>query len=461
MNPTYTNPNANFFPSSPSTTLDATKLGQTPQVQLPVAPQDTTNYAGVITSIPTFQEIQSQITQTNPAEQTADDLMQRILGTSQKLGGKTEAQLRAEETAGLPQFQTQLRDVTSQISGLQREAMAIPLQIQQESQGRGVTAGGIAPIQTGRLRENAIKSLTLSTIAETLQGNIANAQATADRAIQLEFAPIEAELNTLKTAYEMNKDILSRVDKKRAEQLNFTLQERERVLTNQKEDRKTVLGFIAEAAKNGAPTLMLQRASQASDPTDALSMLSQYMSDPEAKANALMDRKYKQAQIDRIYEDIALSKKELAMKYSTETGKPLTDAQATSLGYAQRIAESKKVIDRIGGQFASGGSYLGQFAPNILKSEDRQLFEQAQRNFINAVLRKESGAVISEEEFNNARKQYFPQPGDTQATLTQKKQNRDTVHKNFLRNAGNPPELTQAMQNVVTAPDGTQVIITD
>lgn len=62
--------------------------------------------------------------------------------------------------------------------------------------------------------------------------------------------------------------------------------------------------------------------------------------------------------------------------------------------------------------------------PNSFKSDERQSFEQAQRNFINAVLRKESGASISEPEFRNAREQYFPQPGDGTEVLAQKARNR-------------------------------------
>jgi hypothetical protein len=62
--------------------------------------------------------------------------------------------------------------------------------------------------------------------------------------------------------------------------------------------------------------------------------------------------------------------------------------------------------------------------PNATKSADRQSYEQAQKNFVNAVLRKESGASISESEFRNARQQYFPQPGDGAKVLAQKERNR-------------------------------------
>jgi len=62
-------------------------------------------------------------------------------------------------------------------------------------------------------------------------------------------------------------------------------------------------------------------------------------------------------------------------------------------------------------------------------SKDQQSIEQAQRDFINAVLRRESGAVISPGEFTNAQKQYFPQPGDSLKVLAQKRANRTLAIK--------------------------------
>ena len=63
--------------------------------------------------------------------------------------------------------------------------------------------------------------------------------------------------------------------------------------------------------------------------------------------------------------------------------------------------------------------------PYLFKSDKFKQIEQAQRDFINAVLRRESGAVIGEQEFENARLQYFPQPGDTPKVVKQKQKNRE------------------------------------
>ncbi len=73
---------------------------------------------------------------------------------------------------------------------------------------------------------------------------------------------------------------------------------------------------------------------------------------------------------------------------------------------------------------------------NFIVSKDYQSFNQAQRDFINAQLRRESGAVISPAEFDNAEKQYFPIPGDDDNTLMQKQANRDAAVRGMVRSAG-------------------------
>lgn len=79
---------------------------------------------------------------------------------------------------------------------------------------------------------------------------------------------------------------------------------------------------------------------------------------------------------------------------------------------------------------------VGGTMSNRFVSEEMQLFDQASRNFINAVLRRESGAVISQEEFDNAYRQYLPKPGDTKAVLEQKRANRKLATENMLRLSG-------------------------
>lgn len=126
--------------------------------------------------------------------------------------------------------------------------------------------------------------------------------------------------------------------------------------------------------------------------------------------------------------------------------KPPTQAQETTALYAGRM---KQAYDQFEGMsdyidnLPVIGTAINKAAPNFMKSAEWQSYEQAQRNFLTAVLRRESGAVISPTEFAEGRQQYFPMPGDKPAVLAQKKANRDLVVKNFIKAAGRAYEPYQ------------------
>ncbi len=118
---------------------------------------------------------------------------------------------------------------------------------------------------------------------------------------------------------------------------------------------------------------------------------------------------------------------------------PENDNQAKSAGFATRISEANKIFEDIEpdiNNLSASRMFYERKAPNLLKSETFQQQEQAERDFINAVLRRESGAAISPSEFESAAKQYFPQPGDSNSVLQQKKKNRATIFNNISREAG-------------------------
>jgi len=115
--------------------------------------------------------------------------------------------------------------------------------------------------------------------------------------------------------------------------------------------------------------------------------------------------------------------------------KGMNESQAKAAGFADRITESDPVLDTP--PQSVGASVLsGVPGGNFALDPKQQMFFQAERNFINAVLRRESGAVISDQEFDNARKQYIPQPGDSPQVLEQKRKNRETVKQSIAREAG-------------------------
>lgn len=105
-------------------------------------------------------------------------------------------------------------------------------------------------------------------------------------------------------------------------------------------------------------------------------------------------------------------------------------------GFAQRTAESGAIITELGPEFTGVASRATGLVPRGLQSDDRQRFDQATRNFINATLRRESGAAIAPSEFASANLQYIPQPGDGQEVLAQKQRNRETISASLKLEAG-------------------------
>jgi hypothetical protein len=134
-------------------------------------------------------------------------------------------------------------------------------------------------------------------------------------------------------------------------------------------------------------------------------------------------------------------------------GGKFNEGQGKAAGFTDRMLQSEGVLSGV----AVPEGYEGPTTPgvqdqgmnltqaglskipgvgNYLVSNDRQKFEQAKRDFINAQLRRESGAAISPTEFESADKQYFPVPGDKPEVIKQKAANRRAAIEALGREGG-------------------------
>jgi len=93
---------------------------------------------------------------------------------------------------------------------------------------------------------------------------------------------------------------------------------------------------------------------------------------------------------------------------------------------------------------------------NLALSENEQRYAQSKRDFITAILRKESGAAIGKDEFANEDKKFFPQVGDKPAVLKQKSLGRKRTFENLrnqskgvfdVQNKSNTGALSKAEQS--------------
>jgi hypothetical protein len=123
---------------------------------------------------------------------------------------------------------------------------------------------------------------------------------------------------------------------------------------------------------------------------------------------------------------------------TASTPKPLTESQANAQLYSERMGQAEKELTDVGTEYSPAAVNVAKsvenvplvgWAANALLPEKAQRVGQAQRDFINAVLRKESGASISPSEFASAQRQYFAQPGDSPEVIAQKERNRKTAQQ--------------------------------
>jgi len=118
--------------------------------------------------------------------------------------------------------------------------------------------------------------------------------------------------------------------------------------------------------------------------------------------------------------------------------KPLTEGQSKALLFGSRMQESNDIINELaekGSNVSVPGSRTGYgvgTVVNAIQPADRQRLDQAKRNFLNAVLRRESGAVIAKEEFDSGDRQYFPQPGEGPDVIAQKRAGRETAMRGII-----------------------------
>lgn len=105
----------------------------------------------------------------------------------------------------------------------------------------------------------------------------------------------------------------------------------------------------------------------------------------------------------------------------------LTEQQSKDLVYLERGESASSTLDGLDTVLASPLERSAGAAPgvgNFLVSDNFQKANQAAQEFLAAVLRKDTGAAITAQEFDIYGKVYLPQPGDSEAVIRQKRQAR-------------------------------------
>jgi hypothetical protein len=102
----------------------------------------------------------------------------------------------------------------------------------------------------------------------------------------------------------------------------------------------------------------------------------------------------------------------------------LTEAQSKDIGFYSRGRYADQELAGLDEKLTSFGENVGSRAPligNFLKSPEYRQSERAGRDFLAVILRKDTGAAVTPEEFKMYGEIFIPQPGDDVQTLESKR----------------------------------------
>jgi hypothetical protein len=136
-------------------------------------------------------------------------------------------------------------------------------------------------------------------------------------------------------------------------------------------------------------------------------------------------------------------------------GRPLTEGQSKDNVFATRAEGALRAFEPVADAMTSIGDRAANLDPTGLvrgavQSDDFQVAQQAGDEFLQAILRKDTGAAITSQEQALYGQTYIPQPGDNPAVLAAKRQARARAVE-ALKSGMSIEQITTTEQAIVRA----------
>lgn len=356
---------------------------------------------------------------TQPLSQERSSLIDQYKQQAGLLEGMAPDAQAIREAQGVTTNTKLVKDIADQILAARTQT---DVQKLQKGNLGGITTGMAQNIDQEAERNLAVKNLTLGAQLAAAQGNLALAEDNANRAIEAKYAPIEARINNLKSYLEMNKEELIRVDKKAYEKQTAMLNAKMKDVEEQKAGAEALQKIVVNAASQGAPSSLITRAQGAKNAMEAAAILKEYAGDYYKTQLLKSQIQTEKAQQAKYYADAARIKAETgvnnipltatAIKSQTDLQKAvstmkLTEGNGKALAFAQRAINADKALtERLK---TYDPTTVFSEAGRFLETDNAKAFKRDMADFITAVLRKESGATITEDEFDRFIPIYSPQ----------------------------------------------------
>lgn len=325
------------------TTITSSSMAPTTPVPLATPTNKAADYSSSIAQVATDLASQSAI-----AQKQADSLLQQGKSTSNEvaamqalLGGKASDTATTYEVQGVNKLYNQLADLNAQATGLANEAKAIPIQVEQQAMGIGATDAGIAPIQAARLRENALKALSLGQQAAIANAQYDKAKNYADQIVNAKYDQLQANINAKLTNLTALKDFeLTPAQTKARDLQERRLKAEEAQLAAKKANEKEQNDLLINAAQY-APKNVISQAqavvNRGGSTVEVANALGQYGGDYLGNLVKKSTIARNQADIAKTYADIRKVNAEIK---ASQTPLPNTSLPGTTTSFVTTLANS-------------------------------------------------------------------------------------------------------------------------
>lgn len=221
----------------------------------------------------------TQLLQPTAPEQQAQSFTEQIQALNEQLLGQSELRATEEEEADIVGLTKTQQDLQSRLKAIQNEALAIPLQLQQEAEGRGITKAGLAPIQTGRLRTNAIQALGTASLLEASRGNLTLALDLVDRAVAQKYDPIREQIAVARANLDLilESPAFTLAEKNRAIAQKDIQDAKASAIAKQEANDKAISNYAIEAVRFGADAEQAKYIQESQTPEQALQRASSFL----------------------------------------------------------------------------------------------------------------------------------------------------------------------------------------
>lgn len=471
--PSSNNPVASTSTGYVPSTISTATMTPVTQVPVPAAtPVPTSTYTAPINSVADSltslqQEAKDRQTAVDQANARGSEYA-GLIATAQGQNIKDVAGTYASQ--GVNTAYNQLQDLAAQATGLKNEAAAIPIQNAIAYRGNAGVSSGVDTVSRDQLAQNALKALSLGQQYAIAEGNYNKAKNIADQLIDTKYAAEEARIKSLQTqqaAYE--KYTLTPMEQKRLDAVKKATDLEASQLAEKKANEKGISDLITNAAGQGAPQELRDKATKAKTPMEAANILGQYAGD--YLKNELLKEQIQQtrANTNKIRSETAKVDTQNSLLTAQPTGivtapngdsigipnqtlasigkLKLNEGQANAVAFVSRMIQASKAIDQqLGTISPTGGFYettgydptsAGSAVGRFVGSDQNRTYNTNAQDFIRAKLRKESGAAIGQDEFDADAKIYTPSGvGLDEKDLLLAQTKRDEAIKSMIAQAG-------------------------